>query len=124
MWRAPNRPTHEVSQSYNDGYVIVYAVADDAEPGNKPIEKLKRRVRLDYAEQRLGITRYYAAAQANVQVERVIRVQRHRDVNAQDVAITEDGVQYRIDLVQTVPDAYPESLDLTLTRVAQKYEVM
>lgn len=124
MWRAPNRPTHEVSQPYNDGYVTVYVLTDSAEPGSMPVETLTKRVGLHYAEQRMGITRYYAAAQANAQIERVIRVQRRPDINAQDVAITEDGVQYRINLVQSVPDVYPASLDLTLSRVTQKYEVM
>ena len=39
------------------------------------------------------------------------------------MAITEDGEQYRIDLVQTVTDVYPPSMDLTLARIEQKYEV-
>lgn len=123
MWKAPRRPTHEVSQSYNDGVVRIYAVTDKAELGNKPVEALTSRVTLHYAEQRLGITRYYAAAQNAAQIERVIRVQRHPSVNAQDIAITEDGKQYRIDLVQSVEDVYPPSYDLTLARVTHDYEV-
>lgn len=123
MWKAPNRPTHEVSQSYNDGVVTIYNVTDSAKPGNKPVINLEKCVTLHYAEQRLGVTRYYAAAQAMAQVERVIRVPRHEMVNAQMMAITEDGRKYRIDLVQSTDEVYPPSLDLTLSKVTHDYEV-
>lgn len=81
------------------------------------------KLALRYDEQRLGIQRYYAAMQNQVQVERVLRVPRAGNVNSQDVAVTEDGRQYRIDLVQDVPGVYPPSLDLTLTKIEQEYEV-
>ena len=44
-------------------------------------------------------------------------------ITNQDVAVTEDGRRYRIDLVQTVTDAYPPSLDLTLVKYDQGAEV-
>ena len=53
----------------------------------------------------------------------MIRTQLRHGVSPQCVAITEDGVQYGIDLVQQVTDVYPASMDLTLTRIEQKYEV-
>lgn len=71
----------------------------------------------------MGLQRYYSGKQAQVQVERVIRTQLRPGVSPQCVAITEDGVQYGIDLVQQVTDAYPASMDLTLTKIEQKYEV-
>ena len=40
-------------------------------------------------------------------------------ITNQMAARTEDGTLYRIDLVQTVPDVYPPSLDLTLTVYTQ-----
>lgn len=123
MWRAPSRPTHEISQSYNDGVVTIYAVTDKAEPGNMPTMEMTKCITLQYEEQRLGLTRYYAAAQAMSQVERVIRVPRHPAVNAQMMAITEDGRKYRIDLVQSTENIYPPSLDLTLSKVTHDYEV-
>lgn len=123
MWKAPNRPTREVSQSYNDGVVTIYSVTDKAEPGNKPVMELTRCVTLHYEERRLGVTRYYAAAQAMSQVERVIRVPRNFSVSAQMMAITEDGKKYRIDLVQSTDDVYPPSLDLTLSKAKHGAEV-
>ena len=58
-----------------------------------------------------------------MQVERVIRTQLRPGVSPQCVAITEDGTQYGIELVQQVTDVYPASMDLTLTKIEQKYEV-
>ena len=54
----------------------------------------------------------------------MIRVPRTGKLSSQDVAITEDGKQYRIDLVQRVMDAFPPAEDLTLVRVTQNYEVI
>lgn len=123
MWRAPNRPTHEVSQTYNDGVVTVYRVTDSAKPGDMPVIDTEQYAVLHYEERMLGVTRYYAAAQAMARVERVIRVQRRAGINAQMLAITEDGRKYRIDLVQTVQDVFPPSLDLTLSSVTHNVEV-
>ena len=74
---------------------------------------------LRYEEQRLGIQRYYNAMQNQIQVERVIRVPRAGQITNQDVAETEDGQRYRIDLVQAVQDVWPPCLDLTLARYSQ-----
>ena len=84
--------------------------------------KLTRKATLRYAERRLGIQRYYDALQNQIQVERVLRVPRAGNVTSQDVAITEDGRQYRIDLVQSVDEVYPPSVDLTLSKVEQEFK--
>lgn len=117
-WTAPYRPANEVTQDYNDGIVTIYAAADSAQPGYQPKPMLTKKYTLRYDEQRVGIQRYYEAMQNQVQVERVLRVPRAKITN-QDIAETEDGVKYRIDLVQTVDLVYPPSLDLTLTRYEQ-----
>ena len=54
----------------------------------------------------------------------MIRVQYRPGVSSQDVAVTQDGHQYRIDLVQRVQDVFPPSMDLTLAKVEQRYEVI
>lgn len=122
-WKAPYRPRGEISQSYNDGVVTVYAVTDSGPPGGLPVEKPVKKAVLRYEERRLGLQRYYAGKQNQVEVERVLRTQRRRDVSSQDLAVTEDGVQYRIDLVQSAADVFPPSMDLTLTRIDQNYDV-
>ena len=122
MWKAPGRPAHKVSQDYNDGFVQIYAVADEAEPGYAPRPRYSLRVGLPYAERRVGLQRYYEAKQAQTRVERLIRVPDCGLVSNLDHAITEDLKEYRIDLVQTVPDVYPPSLDLTLVAFRQGRE--
>ena len=123
MWKAPQRPNNQISQSFVDGLIKVYSVTDVSQPGYKPVEKLVFKIALRYDEQRLGITRFYSGQQNQSQIERVIRVPRAGAVSNQDVAVTEDGHKYRIDLVQAVMDIYPPCVDLTLSRLDQDYEV-
>lgn len=124
MWRAPNRPNHEITESYNDGVVNIYTVQDGAAPGYRPMPVLVLVKRMRYQERYLGINRLYSGRQNQVDIQRIVRVQKVPGVSNQNVAITEDGQQYRIDSVQDVIGAYPPSLDLTLATVEQKYEVM
>ncbi len=114
-----NRKNNKISQQYSDGVVTIYAVEDIAEPGKMPVEKPTPKIKLFYEEQRLGIQRYYAAKQNQIEVTRVIRTQRAGDINNQDIATTEDGKQYTVTMVQTVPDVYPQSVDITLSQIEQ-----
>lgn len=123
MRKKPTRPNDEISQLFNDGWVDIYSTSNDAKPGDRAKEGLTHKIGLFYQERRLGIQRHYQFQQNDVKVERVLRVQRQGGVSSQDVAITEDGVQYRIDLVQAVQDTCPHSVDLTLSRITHKYEV-
>ena len=123
MWKAPFRPREtRITQDFNDGLVRIYAVTDGAKPGyqTKVVPTLKCVLR--YQEQRLGLQRTYLAKQAQVEVERVIRTPRLKEVSTQNVAVTEDGRQYRIDLVQGA-ETYPPSMDLTLARLVQDYDL-
>lgn len=120
MWKAPGRPDHKISQSYNDGYVRVFSVSDQAAPGYQPIEKLTEKMLLRYEERRLGLRRYYDALQNQIKVERVVRVPHAGGVTSQDVVEDQWGVRYRVDLVQLVPDVYPLSDDLTLVKYEQR----
>lgn len=135
--KKPFRPREaaEVTQCYNDGTVTVYDVRSDAVKGYMPTPSYQVKAKLPYQERKLGIRRYYDARQNQVRVERVIRVPKPSGVfqpeddapeplriTSQDAARTEDGQLYRIDLVQSVPEAYPPSLDLTLA-VYEQYPV-
>lgn len=124
MRKLPFRPEdRQITQPYRDGVVKIYTITDAAQPGYQPKPTPTLVETLFYAERRVGLQRYYTSRQAQVQVERVIRTQLRPVVNPQCVAITEDGVQYGIDMVQQVTDVYPASMDLTLTKIEQKYEV-
>lgn len=120
-WKAPFRPRTDngVTQCFDDGIITIYSTEDKAQPGYYPQIELSEKVTLRYEERSLGIQRYYAAAQNQIEVERVVRVPRYPGVTNQDVARTEDGTYYRIDLVQSVVDVYPPCMDLTLAKYTQ-----
>lgn len=121
-WKAPVRPRTDngVTQNYNDGVVAIIAVVDTAQPGYQPQPGDPQvKYTLRYEERRLGIQRYYSSLQNQIQLDRVIRVPRVAGITTQDFAVTEDNQAYRIDLVQSVMDVYPPSLDLTLTKIEQ-----
>ena len=117
----PSRGKSEVSQSYNDGYVTIYSERDSAAPGMQPKPVREMKLRQPYTERQLGVRRYYEAKQNQINIQRVIRVQKTSvQITSQDVAETEDGSCYRIDLVQSVADIWPPSLDLTLVAYQQE----
>jgi hypothetical protein len=84
------------------------------------VEELTKVVQLPYAQRKVGLYRYYQAAQNQTRIQRVLRVpQPAAEITNRDKVVTEDGREYRVDLVQTVPDVYPLSLDLTLAAYRQ-----
>nr|DAQ35643.1 MAG TPA: putative head-tail adaptor [Caudoviricetes sp.] len=111
------------TQAYNDGVVKIYTVSDGAAPGNMPHDALTLKETLRYKERTVGNQRYYQAMQAGAKVDTVLRCPLRRDVSGQDVAIPNDGKQYKITLVQYPEDAEPPTMDLTLERVTQDYEL-
>ena len=123
MRKAPFRATNEISQQYNDGVVEIYSVTDSAQPGYQPKEELALKYSLAFEERALGINRLYLSRQNHAEIKRVIRVQRV-NISSQDLAITHDGKQYRVDTVQAALGVYPPSLDLSLVAVEQNFEVM
>ena len=113
----PFRPRKEaqVTQCYNDGAVKIFETADEAANGYLPVVTRTAKGTLPYQERRVGLQRYYEAKQNQIRVERVVRVPAPPwEITSLDDAQTEDRKNYRIDLVQIVPDVYPPSLDLTL----------
>jgi hypothetical protein len=120
-WKAPFRPRTDngITQNFNEGEITIYRTEDRAQPGYYPQIELSKKVKLRYEERSLGIQRYYAAAQNQIEVKRVVRVPQYPGVTNQDAAQTEDGTYYRIDLVQAVVDAYPPCMDLTLAKYTQ-----
>lgn len=120
-WKAPGRPNHEITQPFNSGIVNIFTIKDTARPGYRPIAELTPLLSLRYQERKLGIQRYYEGRQNQIEIERVIRVpQSNTRITNQDIAVTEDGSEYRIDLVQAVEDIYPPCWDLTLARIEQE----
>lgn len=109
--------------AFNDGVVIIYSVSNTATAGAKPNETLTFKQSLRYEERTVGITRYYAAKQANARVDYVLRCQKRRDISTQDIAVPNDGKQYKIIQIQ-----YPDTtglpvMDLTLEEVTAKHDI-
>lgn len=123
MRKAPFRPSNEISQQFNDGLVKIYTVTDGAKPGYQPVEKVEHKFTLRFENRALGIKRIYMSRQAQSEIVKVIRVPRVA-ISPQDIAITHDGQQYRIDTVQDAMGVYPPALDLSLKAIEQKLEVM
>jgi len=128
MWKKPSRPDHAVSQSFNSGVVRILTVTDVAAPGRMPAPALAEKARLPFEERRVGVSRFYNALQAQVRIERVLRVPdpgAAGKISPQDAAIIlQDEAQYRIEQVQRVADVFPPCLDLTLRTVEQTLEVI
>jgi hypothetical protein len=110
-------------QTYADGIVEIYAVSNTAAAGSKPADILTLKVTLRYSERIVGISRYYAALQANAEINRLIRCPLLRGVSTQDAAILSDGKRYRIEQIQYPEDITPPVMDMSLVEVSQVYEI-
>ena len=106
-----------------DGLVRIYSVANTAAEGDAPAEALTLKACMRYAERTVGIGRFYAALQNNVDVKYVLRCRRIREVTTQDVAVpTADGKQYKIVQIQYPEGIEPPVMDLSLERLDADYE--
>lgn len=111
------------TQTYNDGVVSIYTVSDVSQPGGMPVEALTLKEALRYEERTVGLTRFYAALQNNVNIKYVLRCPRIRSVSTQDVAVPVDGKQYKIVQIQYPQDVEPPSMDLTLEELSPVYDI-
>lgn len=109
-------------QTFNDGIASIYIVGNTASPGNMPKDGLTFKLKMNYSEEKLGITRVYLSRQDQSEITKLIRVQRVDSINEHDVVII-NGKQYDINLIQDVPEITPKCLDLSLERLEVAYEI-
>ena len=100
--------------SFNDGVADIYDVENKSESGNSPKESLSFKVKLRFYENTVGMTRFYEAKQAKVDIKRVITVPLIKTVTTQDVVVI-NGQEYKIAQKQERSDTRPPSMLLTLT---------
>jgi hypothetical protein len=105
------------TQTYNDGVVKIYETSNTADPGNMPVEGLALKCTLRYDEKTVGINRYYIAMQNDIKIDRLVRCQKIESVTTQDIAVPNDGKQYKIRQIQYPEDVKPPSMDLSLERI-------
>lgn len=121
--KMPFRPRSEpVAQTYPDGCVDIYSCDDLAEPGYQPKLRAVHVLRLQYAEQVLGINRLYLSRQNHAEIKRVLRVPRC-PVSVFQLARDHMGQWYKIDFIQNVDGVLPQSQDLSLVAVTAEVEV-
>ena len=119
LWKTPDRPNGQISRSFPDGVVKIYNAENAAKPGYAPEIKKTLKATLPYEERRLGIQRFYSGAQNQTRIQRVLRVPRGVKITNRDIAESEDGALYRIDLVQAVTEGAPPALDVQLVEYTQ-----
>lgn len=112
-------------QTYWDGVISIYAVTNCAEPGDKPKEKLTLLYRLRFERRTVGYGRYYTAAHEQTEISELVRCPYRPDVSTQEVAIIagREGEQYDIVQVQRPEDVIPPSMDLSLERRSDNYQI-
>lgn len=109
--------------TFDDGIVKIYGVEDIAKPGNKPKEALCFKASFCFSYAALGIQRHYAALKANELIESVICTYEDRGVRIYDVAVMEDGSQFRIVMVQPEIDENGIKIQkLSLERLNNEYQ--
>lgn len=108
----------------DSGILDLFAVQNAGERGAHPV-RLAVQKASEYFERRIvGLNRYYAARQANVNVELVARIWRNEDISTQDIArIRGESGTYKIVQVQhTFDDDQMPVTDLSLERTVEKYD--
>lgn len=94
--------------TFDDGLVTVYRTTNTAENGAMPAEVPAALFTEYFGFSTLGASRYYAALQANQQIELVIDIPEWPDVKVTDLAKLQDGITahegfyYRIVMVQAL----------------------
>lgn len=112
--------------TFDDGILTVYDLSNGAHPGDMPKEHLEEKEAFYYSYDRLGITRYYTAKQANQDISAVVNIPGWGTARATDIVILQEEpeAQYRISMIQPEKDENGLKITkLTLERVGQRYEV-
>lgn len=106
---------------HNDGIVTVYSLTDASAPDKRRLVKQSEHW---YGERTIGVTRLYAAMQANCKVDLLLEIWEDRTISADQYAVPEDGEQYRITDVQHTRgnDGLRISL-MTLERIGRNFEL-
>lgn len=111
--------------TFDDGILTVYDIANSAEPGAKPVPALAEKSKHYFGYDNLGITRHYAALQANQQIAAVVNISGWHDIKVTDVCTLENGGQYTVIMVQPTTDEDGlRIMKLSLERVSQTYAML
>ena len=105
------RPRNIEFQAFKDGMCNIYNIDEE---GNKNY-KFKN---LNFDNRILGFKRVYAAQAVNSNINRVIRIPFVSGIDNYDcLEIIREDCYYTIDVIQSIYDSNPASIDLTLKKV-------
>lgn len=91
--------------TFDDGEVKIYQITNIAAPGAKPKEALGEYETHCFRIEAVGITRYYEALKADQMISDVISIPDWHNIRPDaQIAVMEDGSQYRIRQVQRTYD--------------------
>lgn len=94
---------------FNDGTVRIY----DTDDNDSIITATGRSHQ--FGNEKIGITRYYAARQDDIELDKVIHIHRSLSVTAESAAVI-DNTRYKIEHVQQEPYSNPPSTILSLSQ--------
>lgn len=104
--------------TFDDGVLKIYRTKNVSDPGDMPKEELVLKSEHFFGFDILGYSRYYTALQAHQNISAVVNIPEWHDITSLDIAKLEDGVQYKIRLVQPMKDENGLNITkLTLERV-------
>lgn len=110
-------------QTFNDGVCKIYQVENVAEPGDRPKDGLKVLYkRVPFERRKVGVTRFFQAAQADMKIEALIRIPYQPKIGTNHICEI-NGLQYRICQVQEVKETMPRATDLSLERLEVAYDI-
>ena len=95
--------------TFNDGTVRIYDTDDD----DSIIPATGRSHQ--FGNEKIGITRYYAARQDDIELDKVIHIHRSISVTTESAAVIEN-TRYKIEQVQQEPYSNPPSTILSLSQ--------
>lgn len=97
-------------QAYKDGVCDIFYEDEEG-------EKSYRHKGLHFDNRTLGYGRHFAAKAVQVEVDSVIRIPLVRNVSIHDTVAIKGVGKFSIELIQTISDVNPLSLDLTLRQL-------
>lgn len=109
--------------TFDDGVIKIYSIDNIAKPGEIPAEGLVFYRSFCFSYLSLGVTRYYEALKANQNIESVICVYYDQALNTNQIAVMEDGAQYKIRMIQQDRDENGiRIMKISLERSGEQYE--
>lgn len=96
--------------SFSDGVCDIYTIDDDK-------NKMDKYTGLGFSNRVLGYNRVFVAAANQVMANRVIRIPQIYNIDNHDTVEIKGVGKYSVELVQSIYDTNPPSIDLTLRQL-------